>query len=61
MSLEASIIAIAKGTIFPAFYKVGFIILVVRISLITITYESKAYYSHSFEFLSMGTSMIAVY
>jgi hypothetical protein len=61
MSLEASITAMAKRTIFPAFYKVGFIILVVRTGLITIIYESKAYYSHSFEFLSIGTSMITVY
>jgi hypothetical protein len=61
MSLEASITAMAKRTIFPAFYKVGFIILVVYISLITIAYKSEAHYSHSFKFLSMGISMITVY
>jgi hypothetical protein len=61
MSLEASIIAIAKGTIFPVFHKVGFIILVVRAGLITITYESKAYYSYSFKFLSIGISIITIY
>jgi hypothetical protein len=60
VSPEASIVAMAEGTIFPAFYKVGFVILAVRVSLITIAYESEAYYSHSFEFLSMGISMIAV-
>jgi hypothetical protein len=61
MSLEASAIATTKRIIFPAFYKVGFVILVVRVGLITITYESEAYYSYSFEFLSMRTSMITVY
>jgi hypothetical protein len=61
MSLKASIIAIAKRTIFPVFYKVGFIILAVRVGLITIIYESKAYYSHSFKFLSIGISIITVY
>jgi hypothetical protein len=61
MSLEASAIAITKRIIFPVFHKVGFIILVVHISLITIIYESEAYYSHSFEFLSIGTSMITIY
>jgi uncharacterized membrane protein len=61
VSLEASIIAMAKGTIFPAFHKVGFVILVVHVGLITIIYESKAYYSYSFKFLSMGISIITVY
>jgi len=61
MSLEVSTIAITKRIIFPVFYKVGFIILVVRVSLITITYKSKAYYSHSFKFLSIGISMITIY
>jgi hypothetical protein len=60
MSLEASAVATTKRIIFPAFHKVGFVILAVRVGLITITYESEAYCSHSFEFLSMGTSMIAV-
>jgi hypothetical protein len=61
MSLEASIIAMTKRIIFLVFYKVGFIILVVRISLITITYKSEAYYSYSFEFLSIRISIIAIY
>jgi hypothetical protein len=61
MSLEASAIAITKRIIFLVFYKVGFIILVVRISLITIIYESEAYYSYSFEFLSIGISIITIY
>ena len=43
MSLEISIIAIAKRTIFLVFYKIGFIIQVVRAGLITIIYESKYY------------------
>jgi hypothetical protein len=61
MSLEVSAIAITKRIIFPVFYKVGFIILVVHIGLITITYESEAYYSYSFKFLSIGISIITVY
>jgi uncharacterized membrane protein len=61
MSLEVSAIAMTKRIIFPVFYKVGFVILVVHISLITITYESKAYYSYSFEFLSIGISIITIY
>jgi len=61
MSLEVSTIAITKKIIFPVFYKVGFIILVVYISLITIIYESKAYYSYSFKFLSIGISIIIIY
>jgi hypothetical protein len=61
ISLEVSAIAMTKRIIFPAFHKVGFIILVVRIGLITIMYESKAYYSYSFEFLSIGISIIAIY
>ena len=61
MSLKVSTIAIIKRIIFPVFYKVGFIILVVYIGLITITYKSKAYYSYSFKFLSIGTSIITIY
>jgi hypothetical protein len=61
ISLEVSTIAITKRIIVPVFYKVRFIILVVHISLITITYESKAYYSHSFKFLSIGISIITIY
>jgi len=61
MSLEASTIAITKRIIFLVFYKVGFIILVVHISLITIIYKSKAYYSYSFKFLSIGISIITIY
>jgi hypothetical protein len=61
ISLEASAIAITKRIIFPVFHKVGFVILAVRIGLITIIYESEAYCSHSFEFLSIGTSIITVY
>ena len=61
ISLEVSIIVITKRIIFLVFYKVGFIILVVRISLITITYKSKAYYSYSFKFLSIGISIITIY
>jgi hypothetical protein len=60
MSLEASAIAMTKRIIFPVFHKVGFVILAVRIGLITITYKSEAYYSHSFEFLSIGISIIAI-
>jgi hypothetical protein len=61
MSLEVSAIAMIKRIIFLVFYKVEFIILVVYISLITIIYKSKAYYSYSFEFLSMGISIITIY
>jgi uncharacterized membrane protein len=61
ISLEVSAIAATKRIIFTAFLKVGLIILVIHIGLITIIYESKAYYSHSFELLSVGISIIAVY
>jgi hypothetical protein len=61
MSLEVSTIVITKRTIFLVFYKVGFVILVVYISLITIIYESKAYYSYSFKFLSIEISIITIY
>jgi uncharacterized membrane protein len=61
MSLEVFTIAITKGIIFIVFLKVGLIILVVYIGLITIAYKSEAYYSYSFELLSVGTSIITVY
>jgi hypothetical protein len=61
MSLEVSIITMTKRIIFPVFYKVGFVILVVYISFITIIYKSKAYYSYSFKFLSIGISIITIY
>jgi len=61
MSLEVFTIAITKRIIFLVFYKVGFIILVVHISLITIIYKSKAYYSYSFKFLSIRISIITIY
>jgi uncharacterized membrane protein len=50
-----------KRIIFPVFYKVGFVILVVHIGFITIIYESKAYYSYSFKFLSIEISIITIY
>jgi hypothetical protein len=59
--LEVSIIVTTKRTIFLVFYEVGFVILVVYIGLITITYKSKAYYSYSFEFLRIGISIIIIY
>jgi uncharacterized membrane protein len=61
ISLEVSTIAITKRIIFLVFYKVGFVILVVHVSLITIIYKSKAYYSYSFKFLSIGISIITIY
>jgi uncharacterized membrane protein len=61
VSLEVSAIAITKRIIFTVFLKVGLIILVVHIGLITIIYESEAYYSYSFELLSVGISIIAIY
>ena len=42
------------------FYKVEFIILVVYIGICTIIYSSKAYYSYSFEFLSIGISIVTI-
>jgi len=61
MSLKVSAIAITKRTKFTAFLKVGLIILVVYIGFFTVVYVSKAYYSHSFELLSIGISIITVY
>ena len=61
ISLEVSIIAITKRIIFTVFLKIGLIILVVYISLITIIYKSKAYYNYSFKFLSIGISIITIY
>jgi hypothetical protein len=61
ISLELSTIAITKRIIFLVFYKVRFIILVIHISLIIIIYESKAYYSYSLKFLSIGISIITIY
>ena len=60
MSLEVSIIAITKRIILIVFYKVGFIILVVYISIYTITYSSKAYYSYNFKFLSIGINIVTI-
>jgi hypothetical protein len=61
ISPEVSAIAVTKRIIFTVFLKVGLIILVVYIGLITIVYESKAYYSYSFKLLSVGISIITVY
>jgi hypothetical protein len=60
VSPEASAAAATKRIIFTAFLKVGLVILAVRAGLITIAYESEAHCSHSFELLSVGTSMITV-
>jgi len=61
ISLEVSTIAITKRIIFIVFLKIRLIILVVYIGLITIIYESKAYYSYSFKLLSVGISIITIY
>jgi uncharacterized membrane protein len=61
ISLEVSTIVITKRIIFIVFLKVGLIILVVYIGLITIIYESEAYYSYSLKLLSMGISIITIY
>ena len=61
ISLKVSAIAMTKRTIFTVFLKVGLVILVIRIGFFTIAYKSKAYYSYSFELLSVGISIITVY
>jgi hypothetical protein len=43
-----------------AFVEVGLVILAVRAGLIISAYDSKAHGSHSFELLSMGTSVVTV-
>ena len=43
-----------------ALIKVGLVLLAARAGLSISTYDSKAHSGHSFEFLSMGTSIVAV-
>jgi hypothetical protein len=57
---EISAIARTKRAILVALIKVGLVLLAARIGLSISTYNSKAYSGYSFEFLSMGTSIVTV-
>jgi hypothetical protein len=60
MLLEISAIARTKRAILVVLIKVGLVLLVARIGLSISTYNSKAHSSHSFEFLSMRTSIVTI-
>jgi uncharacterized membrane protein len=60
MFLEISAIARTKKVILVVLIKVGLVFLVAYIGLSISIYNSKAYNSYSFEFLSMGISIITI-
>jgi hypothetical protein len=60
MLLEISAIARTERAILVALIKVGLVLLVARAGLSISTYDSKAHSGHSFKFLSMRTSIVAV-
>jgi len=59
--LEIFIIVRTKRIILVIFLKVGLIILVIHIRLITSIFNSKAHNNYSFKFLSIRISIIAIY
>jgi hypothetical protein len=60
MLLETSAIARTKRAILVVLIKVGLLLLIAYIGLSISTYDSKAYSSHSFKFLSMGISIVTI-
>ena len=57
---ETSAVARTERAILVALIKVGLVLLAARAGLSISTYNSKAHSGHSFEFLSIGTSIVAV-
>jgi hypothetical protein len=57
---EISAITRTKRAILVVLIKVGLVLLVARAGLSISTYDSKAYSSYSFKFLSMGISIVTI-